>query len=134
MNAIKPIAQTKDSITLRRADFEALVQAAEDQIDLAAVRAHRAHEDRVGYEVARRDYLTGEETRRLLDGENPIRVWRKKRGMTQRALAQAARITPGYLAEIETGKKPGSAQALRRVAAALDLPMESVLSNPSPSR
>ena len=34
MNQISPIAETADSVTLRRADFEALLAAAEDAIDL----------------------------------------------------------------------------------------------------
>jgi len=69
MKAIKPLARTRDTVTLKRADFEALVRCAEDAIDLAAVQAHRAYEDRVGWEIARRTYLTADEARRLLDGD-----------------------------------------------------------------
>jgi hypothetical protein len=42
MKAIKLLAQTRDTVTLNRSDFEALVRCAEDAIDLAAVDAHRA--------------------------------------------------------------------------------------------
>lgn len=129
MNAVKPIAQTKDTVTLRRGDFEALVNAAEDQIDLAALRAHRAHEDRLGYDTAKRDYLTLHESQRLLEGESPVRVWREKRGLTQRALAQATEIKPGYLAEIEKRRKPGSTEAIRRIAAFLEVPLEDLVAN-----
>lgn len=48
-----------------------------------------------------------------------MRVWRRNRGLTREALAAAAGIAPSYLTEIETGKKPGSFQALARLAAAL---------------
>lgn len=75
----------------------------------------------------RGNYLTADETRRLLDGESPIRIWREKRSLSQRALAEAAGIAAGYLAEIETGRKPGSTDALRRVAAALRVPLEDLL-------
>jgi transcriptional regulator with XRE-family HTH domain len=124
MNAIKPLARTQDTVTLRRVDFEALVRAAEDAIDLAAVEAHRAHEDRVGWDSARRNYLTADEARRLLDGESPVRVWREKRGIKQRTLADAAQVAVSYLAEIEGGKKPGSAGALERIADVLEMPLE----------
>jgi transcriptional regulator with XRE-family HTH domain len=126
MTMIKPLAETQETVTLRRSDFLALLQAAEDVEDLAAVEAHRAHENRVGWETARRGYLTGDETRRLLDGESGVRVWRKKRGMKQRALAEAAQVAVGYLAEIEAGKKPGSADALQRIANILEIPMEDI--------
>jgi transcriptional regulator with XRE-family HTH domain len=121
MTAIKPLAETKDTITLRRADFDALLQAAEDTEDLAAVEAHRSYEDRVGWDVARRNYLTGDETRRLLDGENPVRLWRRKRGISQRALAEAVQVGASYLAEIESGRKPGSVDVLQRIAAFLEV-------------
>jgi DNA-binding XRE family transcriptional regulator len=108
---------------LRRKDYDALVRAAEDAADLAALEAHRAHEDRVGWAVARRSYLTSDEARRLLDGANPVRVWREKREMTQRALAETARVAVSYLSEIETGKKPGSFAAMQRIAGALEVPV-----------
>ena len=44
--------------------------------------------------------------------------------MTQRQLAAAALTSPSYLAEIEAGKKPGSASALARIARVLQVPME----------
>lgn len=122
MNAIKPLARTRDTITLRREDFEALLRSAEDAADLAAVEAHRTYEDRVGWETARRNYLTADEARRLLDGESPVRVWREKRGIKQRTLADAAEVAVSYLAEIEGGKKPGSAGALERIASILEMP------------
>lgn len=129
-NAFKPLAQTRDTITLRRADFEALVRSAEDAIDLAAVTAHRAYEDRVGWDDARRNYLTADEARRLLDGESPVRVWREKRGIKQRALAEAAEVAASYLAEIEGGKKPGSPGALQRIASVLEVPMGDLTGQP----
>ena len=55
--------------------------------------------------------LTGEAVRRLLDDESPVNVWREKRGLSQRDLAAQAGISPRYLAEIEAGRKPGSAKA-----------------------
>lgn len=128
---IKPISETDNTVTLRRADFRALLDAAEHSADLAAVRRHRAYEDAIGWSVARRNYLTREEAERLLAGESPVRIWRRKRGMSQRALAAAAAVTPSYLAEIEGGKKPGSRAALSSVAKILDVPMENLVNDPT---
>ena len=126
MTAIKLLSETKETVTLKRADFETLLRTIEDSADLAAVDAHRAYEDRVGWETARRNYLTTEESRRLLDGESSVRVWREKRGISQRALAEAAEVSASYLAEIEGGKKPGSSSALQRIGRILDVPMENL--------
>jgi transcriptional regulator with XRE-family HTH domain len=123
---IKLLAETSNTVTLKRTDFDALLRSAEDAVDLTAVEVHRAYEDRVGWEMARRNYLTAEEARRLLNGDSPVRVWRDKRGVKQRALAEAAEVSPSYLAEIEGGKKPGSPGALQRIAGVLDVPLENL--------
>ena len=110
MNVVlpKPVREAKDTITFSRWDWDALIESMEDAEDLAAVNARRAHEAAVGKSEARRDYLTGDEVRRLLDWESPVKVWREKRGLSQRALASQAGVSPSYLAEIETGREPGS--------------------------
>ena len=74
--------------------------------------------------------MTGDELRRILDDESPVKVWREKRGLTQRALAEQAGVSPSYLAEIETGKKPGSAGASRKLSRVLAIPMENLVSRP----
>lgn len=127
MSMVKPLAQTRDTVTLKRTDFDALLRSVEDAVDLTAVNAHRAYEDRVGWDTARRNYHAPDEARRLLDGESPVRVWREKRGLKQRTLAEAAEVAVSYLAEIEGGKKPGSPGALQRIAGVLEMPLESLI-------
>ena len=65
---------------------------------------------------------------RLIAGENPIRVFREHRGLTQQQLAKTAKIARPYLAELETGKKQGSVSVLKAVAAALKLELEDIVS------
>ena len=124
MSTIRIIAESKDTVTISRSDWETLQEELEELQDGAAVAERRAHERRTGKENARRDYLSGEEAIRLLKGESPLKVWRQKRGLSQRALAAAARIGHSYLAEIETSRKPGSDVAFRRLAAVLQVPPE----------
>ncbi|HTW69229.1 MAG TPA: helix-turn-helix transcriptional regulator [Acetobacteraceae bacterium] len=125
----KPIRESKETITLSRADWEALIELLEDIEDISAVDSRRAHEARVGQAAARRNYLTGDEVRRLLDWESPVKVWREKRGLSQRTLATRAGVSPSYLAEIETGRKPGSAEALLSLGRVLEVPMEYLVSS-----
>ena len=63
----------------------------------------------------------------ILDGEHPIKVWRKYRGMTQAELAKAARISVPYLSQIETGNRVGKAEVLAAVAKALGLSMDDIV-------
>ncbi|MBO6637500.1 MAG: helix-turn-helix transcriptional regulator [Roseitalea sp.] len=64
----------------------------------------------------------------LLDGENPVRVFRQWRGLKAVDLARAAGLAPTYLSEIETGRKTGSARALKAIAAELDVDMALLVS------
>ena len=64
---------------------------------------------------------------RLLEGDNPVRVYREHRGMTSKFLAIAAEISAPYLSEIETGKKEGSAATLKRIAQALSVDLDDLV-------
>lgn len=59
--------------------------------------------------------------------ENPVRVLRKYRGMTQVELADKSGLSRPYLAEIETGRKEGSITALKNLAAALQVNVGNIL-------
>ena len=60
----------------------------------------------------------------ILDGENPIKVWREYRGLTQQQLADTAGISKPYLSQIETGKQKGTTDNLSAIAKALDVSLE----------
>ncbi|MDR6774227.1 helix-turn-helix transcriptional regulator [Azospirillum sp. BE72] len=121
MNAlpITPIAETADSVTLSRADFEALADLVTDAQDLAdaeTVKARLAEGETEAFPF--------EVAERILDGEHPVAVLREHRGLTARGLAEAAGVAPSYLSEIENGKKPGSFDAMARIAGALQVPLD----------
>lgn len=122
MSTVRILGETEDTVTISRADWLRLQEQLDDAQDRAAVAERRAHERRVGKEAARRDYLTADEAVRLLNGESPVKVWREKRGMSQRVLAGQADIAPSYLAEIETSRKRGSGDAYRKLGAVLRVP------------
>jgi transcriptional regulator with XRE-family HTH domain len=58
-----------------------------------------------------------------------LRVYREWLGMTATALAKATAIKQPYLSAIETGAKPGSAAALKRIAAARKMDMENLVAD-----
>lgn len=60
----------------------------------------------------------------LLDGDNPIKVWRIYRGMTRKELAEQVGISVPYLAQLETNKRNGSLEILSAIARALNVTIE----------
>jgi transcriptional regulator with XRE-family HTH domain len=52
------------------------------------------------------------------------RAIRKFRGLTQIDVAKKAGLRQGYIADIEAGKKRGSATSLKAIAAALGVPLD----------
>ncbi len=126
--------ERSETVTLSRAEYEALIERLEDAEDLATLAAAEAREAALGKEKARADHLPIELVRRLSAGEHPIRVWRAHRGLTREALAAAAGIAPSYLSEIETRRKPGSFGALAKLAAALHISLDDLAAWIEPQR
>jgi antitoxin component HigA of HigAB toxin-antitoxin module len=93
-----------------------LVSYAQDLADADAVKARLAAGETETFSFAVAE--------RLLDGEHPVTVLRKHRAFTVRGLAEVAGVSPSYLSEIESGKKPGSFDAMARLAAALHVPLD----------
>lgn len=121
MNAlpIRPIMETPESVTLTRADFEALAEMVGDAQDLAdsdaiIARLKSGETETFPFELAER----------ILDGDHPVMVFREHRGLTARGLAELAGLAPSYLSEIENGHKPGSFDAMARIAKALEIPLD----------
>jgi len=101
-------------------EYEKLIKAAEALDDIRA------------YDEAKERIEDGEElipqsvTFALLDGDNPIKVWRKHRQLTLQNLADQAGISKPYLSQLESGKRAGSTDVLKRIADALCLDLDDV--------
>jgi len=59
--------------------------------------------------------------------QNPIKVWREYRGLTQQAVATAVGISTSYLSQLETGVRRGSTAVLQAIAAALQLTLDDIV-------
>lgn len=83
----------------------------------AAVRAIESGEELIPVEVVHA----------LLDGANPIRVWREYRGVSQQALAASVGISSSYLSQLETGKRSGTAEVLSAIARDLNVDLDDLV-------
>ena len=108
---------------LPRDEYERLAALAEEGAENVGTRRVVAR--------ARENLAAGRETTipksvadRIADGDNPILAVREWRGMTQVALAEAAGISQGYVADLESGRRSGTAKQLATVAAALKVPLD----------
>ena len=97
-----------------RADYEALIDAADEAQDLADVRARRG-DPSLPLEVAMA----------VIEGEmHPVEAWRKERGLTQAQLAGKTGVRPATISDIESGKSQGRFDVMQRVAVALGLDLD----------
>ena len=101
------------------AEYQALLGKAEVFADL------RAH-DRAMAVIARADEELVPEAfaKRLIAGENPLRVWREIRGQTQAGLAAASGVNRVQIANIESGAKTDSVVTRRKLADALGVGLD----------
>lgn len=100
-------------------DYQKLLANAEMLVDLVA------------YDAAKRALASGEEelipaavVDRLLDGDNPIRVWREFRGLTSAQLATACGVTAAAISQLEAGKRRPSVALLKKLASVLRVDLE----------
>jgi DNA-binding XRE family transcriptional regulator len=103
------------------AEYEALVEAAEM---LADVRAYDEAKARL---AAGEETVPAEVTWALLEGANPIAVWRKHRQLSQQALAEQVGISKAYLSQLESGKRSGAVQIRSRLAQALRVDLDDLV-------
>jgi DNA-binding XRE family transcriptional regulator len=102
-------------------EYERLVEAAEDAADARDVDA------------IKRRLATGEEelipakiVDRMIDGENKLRVWRECRGMSAKELAEATGLAAPYISQLETGKREGTIETFKKLAAALRVDIDDI--------
>lgn len=61
---------------------------------------------------------------RIANGENPLRVLREWRDMTQLELSSKADIGQGYISDLESGRRKGATAALKRIANTINVPLD----------
>ena|SRR5664279_1231588 len=107
---------------LPRKDYETLVaKAAEADEDIGTARlVARARKD----VAAGAPLLPKETVDRMADGENPVRVLREWKDMTQMELSFRTHISQSHISDIENGRRTGTSATLRSIATALKVPLD----------
>jgi DNA-binding XRE family transcriptional regulator/PHD/YefM family antitoxin component YafN of YafNO toxin-antitoxin module len=115
----------EELVVLSRSDYELLLRQSELADDLEDLLAVKAYEAKLA--AGEEDRIPAEFVDRLIDGENPVRVWREVRGLSAKELAAAAGISAAYISEIETGKKEGSISVLKAISKILRIDLDDLV-------
>lgn len=109
----------EEMVILSRVEYDRLLDAADMASDVVAFdEATRA------LEAGEEEALPAAFINAMLEGESLVRLWRKHRGMTLEALAQATGLSRPYLSQIETGKRVGGIDTLKLIASALGVTLD----------
>src|ERR1700674_66899 len=107
---------------LPRKDYEALVakaSEADEDAGTARIVTRARKEITGGGPLLPKDLVD-----RIANGENPVRVLREWRDVTQMHLSATTNLSQGYISDIENGRRTGTAAALRLIANALEVPLD----------
>ncbi|HTJ56166.1 MAG TPA: helix-turn-helix transcriptional regulator [Devosiaceae bacterium] len=99
-------------VVLAEPDYEALVRA-------AAAAGVEIEDDAPPYHPRR--------SPRPSEGENPIRFWRERRGMSLTLLADRTKLLEDDLAELETGAREPTVEVLKVLAKALGVSIDELV-------
>jgi len=128
---IRAIARQAEAERERRAKIihaEGEKQAAQTLREAAEMLADiQAYDEAKVRIAAGEEIIPAEVTYALIEGANPIAVWRKHRKLTQAALAAQAGISKAYLSQLESGKRSGAAGVLARLALALRVDLDDLV-------
>jgi DNA-binding XRE family transcriptional regulator len=108
----------EELVLLPKAEFESM----RDALD-AAAHARAMADVAAGV----METLSAEEVAQALAEPTPLAFRRKRRGLTQKALAAAAGISQSYLAGLEAGDRKGDPALFLRLARALSCRMEDLV-------
>jgi ribosome-binding protein aMBF1 (putative translation factor) len=110
-------------VILSRDEYDRLIEADEDRKDAETAR-------RVIADIASgaETVLSEAELDEYLNAKTPLSFWRKKRQMTQADLSKVTGIAQGFISEIESGQKPGTPATLKKLAQALNIKVDNLIS------
>lgn len=107
-----------ESAVVPKKIFDKLLALVENAEDIQAVKDFNASDE---------EAFPSELVDRLIDGENPVRVYREYRGLTQSKLGERVGLDPSYINQIEKGKRKGTAKNLKKIADALNIEVDSLI-------
>lgn len=107
-----------DTVTITREEHQRLIQAEQDLADIQLLNKARDTAE---------EGLPHAFMARLIEGDAPLAVYRSWRGLSQAALSRESGVNRVQIVNIESGKKQGSVETLKKLADALDIMVDDLL-------
>ena len=112
----------EEMVVIPRAEYDALRDAAADFEDALAAERSLAR-----IAAGKVELIPDSEVDAYLDSPTPLAFWRKKRALTQAALAKTVGVTQAYLSEIESGKKEARVGVLKELSTTLKVSVDELV-------
>ncbi len=109
-----------DYAILPYAEYLALINLLEDKVDREAIET---------YQSGKEETWPADVAEALIDGTNPIKVFRKYRGMTQQELADKVGKSKIYIAKLEGGERKGSVGMMTAIARVLGIDLDQLVTS-----
>ncbi len=100
-------------------DYKKLQRYIEDAEDINDIKEHLQ-----ALQEGKESLIPGEITFSILEGEHPIRAWRKHKELKLKEVAQKAGMSSAYLSQIENNKRTPTIDTLKSIAKALDIDID----------
>ena len=114
-----------DLVVLPRAEYEALRAHARAASDEDGGTARIVDRSRAALRAGREVMLPSDVAKAIANGESPLRVIRKWRGLTQTQLgSEKTSIGQSTVAALERGRRHGTAEQWRQLAGALNVSLD----------
>jgi len=111
----------EELVVIPKADYEALLRAAEEALEDAADVA--IYDERKA-ELKKEKALPADVTMDILRGSSRLKALRNWRKLTQAELADAIGVSQGFLSDLESNRRKPSARTSTMLSQALDVPAE----------
>lgn len=108
----------EDTITIPRAEYDRLREAAEDLEDIRAYDRAKAE----GGPAVPAEFVD-----RMLAGENLVTLWRQHRGLTIAQLAEKSGVHRTVISRLEHGHRGVRAETMRALADALGVKVDDLI-------
>lgn len=109
----------EELVVIPKADYEALLHAAEEALEDAADVA--IYDERKA-DLKTENPLPADVTMEILRGSSRLKALRNWRRLTQAELATTIGVSQGFLSDFESNRRKPSAQTRALLAKALDIP------------
>jgi len=101
-------------VVLPYKEYQAILESLEDIEDIEAVKAAETDKsERLPLDIVEK-----------IASENPIKVLREYRKISQVELANRAHVSRQYISQIESGERTGTAKLLKKIALALNVDLD----------